>query len=210
MTAPKMTIPLPDVLLSQVLSFLPKHSHLPLCQVSKQFRIAWHDLREFCHQIELHRRALLTCCCCESNADDDCNDTAACQDHLYKTSPAHTLFGQKMHKNLLEYYLESCGLADDPASLKSILIRAAQIGDTDAMTYLVEQKKVCVKDDVAVCTAAAEAGQLDALIYAREVFGCPWNARKAYEAASKRRRDSIMTYIYLNSDDIAHSAGMPV
>ena len=65
---------------------------------------------------------------------------------------------------------------------------------------------------MAICTAAAEAGQLDALVFAREVFGCPWNARKAYQAASKRRRNSIVTYIYyhLNSDDISHSAGMPV
>eukprot|EP00563_Minutocellus_polymorphus_P011804 CAMPEP_0181073244 /NCGR_PEP_ID=MMETSP1070-20121207/28981_1 /TAXON_ID=265543 /ORGANISM="Minutocellus polymorphus, Strain NH13" /LENGTH=203 /DNA_ID=CAMNT_0023154313 /DNA_START=200 /DNA_END=811 /DNA_ORIENTATION=+ len=203
-----MTIALPDVLLSEVLSFLPKYSHLPICHVSKQFRNAWSGLREFCHQVELHRRALITGCC-EDNAEEECNDTQPCQDHFYKTNPLLTLFGPKLHKNLLKYYLENCGLADHPASLKSILIRAAQIGDTDAMTYLIEEK-VCPKDDVAICTAAAEAGQLDALIYAREVFGCPWNARKAYEAANKRRRDSIMTYIYLNSDDIAHSAGMPV
>ena len=209
MTAPKMTIPLPDVLLSEVFSFLPKYSHLPVCHVSKRFRTAWRDLREFCHQVELHRRALLTCCC-ENNADEECDVTTACQDHLYKTSPADTLFGPKFHKKLLDYYLECCDLAKHSASLKAILIRAAQIGDTDAMTYLIEEKKVCLKDDVAVCTAAAEAGQLDALIFAREVFGCPWNAKKAYEAARKRRRDSIMTYIYLNSDDIAHSAGMPV
>lgn len=210
MTAPKMTIPLPTVLLSEVLSFLPKYCHLPICHVSKQFRNAWRDLREFCRQVELRQRALLTCCC-ENNADNECNDTTACQDHyFYKTNPAETLFGHNLHKNLLEYYLERCDLADSTASLKAVLIRAAQIGDTDAMTYLIEEKKVCPKDDVAVCTAAAEAGQLDSLIYAREVFGCPWNARKAYEAASKRRRGSIMTYIYLNSDDIAHSAGMPV
>ena len=206
MTALKMTIPLPDVLLSEVLSFLPKYSHLPTCHISKQFCTAWCGLREVCHQVELHRRA----CCCENNEEEECDVTTACQDHLYKTKPTETLFGPMLHKNLLEYYLESCNLANHSASLRAILIRAAQIGDTDAMTYLIEEKKVCLKDDVAVCTAAAEAGQLDALIYAREVFGCPWNARKAYEAASKRRRGSIMTYIYLNSDDIAHSAGMPV
>jgi len=196
-----MTIGLPDVLLSEVLSFLPKYSHLPICHVSKQFRNAWRDLRELCHQVELHRRAL--------NTEQECNDAHPCQDHLYKTDPASTLFGPKLHTNLLEYYLETCGLADHAASLKAILVRAAQIGDIDAMTYLIE-KKVCLKDDVTICTAAAEAGQLDALIYAREVFDCPWNARKAYEVAIERRQDSIMTYIYLNSDDIAHSAGMPV
>ena len=190
----KMTIGLPDVLLSEVLSFLPKYSHLPICHVSKQFRNAWRDL--------------LTCCC-EDNAEEECNDAQPCQDHYYKTNPALTLFGPRLHTNLLEYYLETCDLADHAAPLKSILVRAAQIGDIDAMTYLIE-KKVCSKDDVAICTAAAEAGQMDALIYAREVFGCPWNARKAFEAASRRRRDSIMTYIYLNSDDIAHSAGMPL
>jgi len=157
--------------------------------------------------VEFHRRALLLCCSVD-NADDDCVDKAS-QDHLYQTNPADTLFGPKLHKNLLEYYLESTDLADQSASLRSILIRAAQIGDTGAMTYLID-RNVCPKDDVAICTAAAEAGQLDALIYAREVFGCPWNARKAYQAASKRRRNSIMTYIYLNSDDISHSAGMPV
>jgi len=164
------------------------------------------------------------------------------------TCTAHT----PLRKNLLHYYL-SCGLAatkDDgenekenscsrrasaaAAALNAILIRAATLGDTTGMSYLVDND-ICGTTTttsttttnssssnvgMAVCTAAASSGQLDVLIYAREVFGYPWDVRRAYEAADRGVQNgidgcqSVLVYIYLNSDDDTvlghHGAGMPV
>eukprot|EP00562_Extubocellulus_spinifer_P021129 CAMPEP_0178623968 /NCGR_PEP_ID=MMETSP0698-20121128/7111_1 /TAXON_ID=265572 /ORGANISM="Extubocellulus spinifer, Strain CCMP396" /LENGTH=245 /DNA_ID=CAMNT_0020263067 /DNA_START=49 /DNA_END=783 /DNA_ORIENTATION=- len=113
-----------------------------------------------------------------------------------------------LRKNLLHYYL-SCGLASTrattkanandekenycssrasaTAALNAILIRAASLGDTAGMSYLVDND-ICgtatssatnPNVGTAVCTAAASSGQLEALIYAREVFGYPWDVRRA-------------------------------
>mmetsp|Transcript_11091 Transcript_11091/g.23408 ORF Transcript_11091/g.23408 Transcript_11091/m.23408 type:complete len:288 (-) Transcript_11091:197-1060(-) len=269
-TATTMTpMQIPDVILLHVMTFLPRHSYLPICHVSKRFRTVWRDLVLLKFEIGRRRRDDNE----PNNEDDDEDEDPR---HLYWTNPASNVYDQlypattnnkstkakatctthtPLRKNLLHYYL-SCGLASTrattkanandekenycssrasaTAALNAILIRAASLGDTAGMSYLVDND-ICGTTTttsttttnssssnvgMAVCTAAASSGQLDVLIYAREVFGYPWDVRRAYEAADHGVTNgidgcqSVLVYIYLNSDDDAvlghHGAGMPV
>ena len=217
---------IPDVILINILSYLPIRSHLPICHVSGRFRSMWRDLRTLVHEIE--RRTTTRIADQNEHDDDDENaneDADDGDDHLYLTDVASNLYDisytsikPTLRRDLLRYHLSN-GLSRHPSSLNSVLIRAAELGDTDGMSYVVDNDICRITPNIGhkVCTAAAAAGKLDALIYAREMFGCPWDARKAYaeaERGSKVGRDgchSVLVYIYLNSDDIlSGGAGMPV
>uniref|UniRef100_A0A7S4MUS3 F-box domain-containing protein n=2 Tax=Odontella aurita TaxID=265563 RepID=A0A7S4MUS3_9STRA len=225
----------PDVLLSGVLSYLPRKSHLPVCHISRRFRSCWlemkhlscqNDANEISEQAGDNRggSAEITSIWAQWDGSTSAGTggvLTSLADDALKTSPLQigNIFKSPWNKpgcgtlqtSLLRYYVLSGW--NGPERIRKVMHGAAARGDVDGMAFLVEEG-MCNLDDKELCTVAGAAGQLDALIWLREKRNCPWDPTEVYREASENIHEDVMTYVEMNSAGYQiqthYGVGLPV
>lgn len=179
----------PDVVLIQVLSYLPTQSYLPICHVSKQFHHVYLELKR---QIKLSNASSGTSansiyetnpfaignlfqyswCDCDPNQ----NDTSLKKQNqlnlkLLSYYVMNGFGGGSTHKTAATTAITASGDKgmkgkQDKQALRKVMLQTASRGDIDGMWFMA-QKGFYELNDEEICTTAGAAGQLDALMWLR-------------------------------------------
>mmetsp|Transcript_2385 Transcript_2385/g.3469 ORF Transcript_2385/g.3469 Transcript_2385/m.3469 type:complete len:237 (+) Transcript_2385:2228-2938(+) len=218
---------IPDVIVSEILSFLPTKSYLPICHVSKRFRSSWIHMKE--------RQQSSTM------PNSKCNDEGDATYHTYPLQVGN-LFdtpwnaapsssnnsalnynfknsNNTLRTSLLEYYI-SCGWITQQQNndcnkskknikrlkklpnllLRRVLLEAAARGDIEGISFLSEKGLYSLQDDAKeLCTVAGAAGRIEALRWLREERNCAWDAAEVHREASENSELTVMSYVEMNS-----------
>mmetsp|Transcript_10987 Transcript_10987/g.12563 ORF Transcript_10987/g.12563 Transcript_10987/m.12563 type:complete len:211 (+) Transcript_10987:234-866(+) len=187
---------IPDELLSQIISFLPKKSFLPVSNVSKQFHRSWFisDMR--------HPEY-------ENNYSFCCQTDPLQLGSLYDVHWNASLSRQKTLRAPLLSYFVSCGWTKS-SSFNRLMLEAASRGDVTGMQFMIKmgfhaslrqdtdennalnpsQTKIHLQN---ICTTAGAAGRLATLEWLL-AEGCPWNPSEIFREAAENNEYDVMDY----------------
>lgn len=217
----------PDVLLPGILSCLPRKSHLPVCHISRRFRVCWLEMKradqaeqeestsgqssERTEAVDHAEGSEITSIWAQWDGDNNNNGGNVASDaDAFETSPLQigNVFKSPwnkpgcgtLHTSLLRYYV-LCGWTG-PERIRKVLHGAAARGDVEGMAFVVAEGLCQELDDEELCTVAGAAGQLDALVWLREEKNCPWDPTEVYREASENLHEEVMTYVEHNSNEL--------
>jgi hypothetical protein len=211
----------PEALLSEIFEYVPRRAHLPICHVSRRFRSSWLGRDGGASPgdaggegqgegqgegREPRSQGLLVLW---AGAGDQGSaggrggaSGGAGGDSRRRTSPLQigNLFRAPWNRpgrgtlntSLLGYYVENGWGGRD--RLRRVAFGAAARGDIEGMEYLFD-RDLYPQDDPDVCTSCAAAGQLEALIWLREVRGCPWDPTEVHRESSENSQEGVVDYV---------------
>lgn len=117
---------------------------------------------------------------------------------------------KSLNASLLAYFIEQGW--QGKCKMRSVLTGAAARGDIEGMKYIFEND-LYPEDDIEICTIAAAAGQLDALIWLREVRKLPWDPTEIHRESSENLHEDVMEYVEKNSEghkiQLSYGVGLP-
>ena len=117
---------------------------------------------------------------------------------------------KSLNTSLLAYYIEQGW--QGKCKMRNVLTGAAARGDIEGMQYIFDNK-LYPEDDIEICTIAAAAGQLEALIWLREERNLPWDPTEIHRESSENLHEDVMEYVEKNSEghkiQLSYGVGLP-
>ena len=117
---------------------------------------------------------------------------------------------KSLNTQLLAYFIEQGWKGK--CKMRSVLTGAAARGDVEGMEYIFDND-LYPEDDIEICTIAAAAGQLDALVWLREVRKLPWDPTEIHRESSENLHEDVMEYVEKNSEghkiQLSYGVGLP-
>ena len=117
---------------------------------------------------------------------------------------------KSLNTSLLAYFIEQGW--QGKCKMRSVLTGAAARGDIEGMQYIFDND-LYPEDDIEICTIAAAAGQLDALIWLREERKLPWDPTEIHRESSENLHEDVMEYVEKNSEghkiQLSYGVGLP-
>jgi hypothetical protein len=117
---------------------------------------------------------------------------------------------KSLNTDLLAYYVDMGW--NGKCKMRSVLTGAAARGDIEGMRYIFDNN-LYPEDDIEICTIAAAAGQLDALIWLREERKLPWDPTEIHRESSENLHEDVMEYVEKNSEghkiQLSYGVGLP-
>ena len=111
---------------------------------------------------------------------------------------------------LLAYYIDAGWTGK--CKMRGVLTGAAARGDIEGMQYIFDNK-LYPEDDIEICTIAAAAGRLEALIWLREERKLPWDPTEIHRESSENLHEDVMEYVEKNSEghkiQLSYGVGLP-
>lgn len=115
-----------------------------------------------------------------------------------------------LNTGLLAYYIDAGWTGK--CKMKGVLTGAAARGDIEGMQYIFDNK-LYPEDDIEICTIAAAAGRLEALIWLREERKLPWDPTEIHRESSENLHEDVMEYVEKNSEghkiQLSYGVGLP-
>jgi hypothetical protein len=161
---------IPEAILIEILSYIPKGGYLPIISVSRRFRNVW-----LLSQTDTIPRELST------NPWDRGN--------LFST-PWFKPYSA-LNLRMLQFYIEMGW--DVKRHISRLFRECSSRGDTMGLQFLVDHG-IGLPDNREYCTLASAAGHLEALLWLR-AEGCPWDPVEVYQEAVDNWQTPILDYI---------------